>query len=393
MYRSILYLSLSTVVQCIIHHGLYVHVDVGDLICNPFDYGAKGDGVSDDTIPLQSAINDCSTTSSPGGTVLLPSNGTFLSFELSIPSTARGFALEIEGVLRFSNDTSKWSKSMQGCIVINGGSDIALIGHGLVDGQGAVWWPCAKAGCPRPNLLTAQSVTNLLISNLTFKNSPNHNLELYASPQEVDHVTITAPDSANVPIPSHNTDGIDVHGSPAYIHDCHISVGDDHVALHANDTLVERCVFGTGHGTSIGSLGTNTFLKNITVRDCSYDGAVTAVRIKADTESSGYLHDVLYSNLSARNCQETIMLTMNYPSNSGESESTLLISNVTFMNIIASGGSVQQSGSLFCSKDAECRNLIIQNVTHVSIPKKGWSCEYAHGSETSNVPDVSCLLP
>lgn len=35
------------------------------------------------------------------------------------------------------------------------------------------------------------------------------------------------------------SDGIDVHGSPAWIHGCHISVGDDNVAMHANDTLVE----------------------------------------------------------------------------------------------------------------------------------------------------------
>ncbi len=38
---------------------------------------------------------------------------------------------------------------------------------------------------------------------------------------------------------AHNTDGIDVHGSPAWIHRCSISTGDDNVAMHANDTLVE----------------------------------------------------------------------------------------------------------------------------------------------------------
>ena len=37
--------------------------------------------------------------------------------------------------------------------------------------------------------------------------------------------------------------------------------------MHANDTLVERCTFGTGHGASIGSLGAGSWLKNITVSD------------------------------------------------------------------------------------------------------------------------------
>ena len=377
-------------VESVIHSGLYIHIDSGDRICNVFSFGAAGNGIKDDTISIQSAINACST--STGGTVLLPSNGTFLSFELNIPSTAAGFAFQVEGKLLFSNETSKWNKDSKGCLVIFGGADIALVGHGSIDGQGAVWWPCAKSGCARPNLVTTQSVTTILISNLTFINSPNHNLELYASPQELDHVTILAPDSANVPIPSHNTDGVDVHGSPAYIHDCHISVGDDHVAIHANDTLIERCTFGTGHGTSIGSLGIGTLLKNITVNDSTYEGAVTAVRIKADTDSSGFLHSITFSNLVTKNCQETVMLTMNYPSNTGESKSTLLISNISFVNITASG-SVETAGSLLCSKYAECQGLILQNIKHLTPPKKEWSCEYAHGVESGNVPSPSCVLP
>jgi len=123
-FSHLLLLILISGVDCVIHSGLYLQVDTGDLVCNVFDYGAVGDGKADDTLSLQSAINSCSTSS--GGTVLLPSNGTFLSFEISVPSTARGFALRVEGLLLFSNEISKW-KSEQGCIVINGGSDIALI--------------------------------------------------------------------------------------------------------------------------------------------------------------------------------------------------------------------------------------------------------------------------
>jgi hypothetical protein len=54
------------------------------------------------------------------------------------------------------------------------------------------------AGCARPGLVTANKVTDLLIADLTFINSPNHNLELYASPFEVVNVTILAPPSTGV---------------------------------------------------------------------------------------------------------------------------------------------------------------------------------------------------
>jgi polygalacturonase len=44
--------------------------------CNVFDYGARGDGKTLDTAPIQKAIDACAAQG--GGAVLLPS-GTFLS--------------------------------------------------------------------------------------------------------------------------------------------------------------------------------------------------------------------------------------------------------------------------------------------------------------------------
>ena len=371
-----------------VYSGRHVVVDAGDNVCNVFSFGAVGDGRADDTAALQRAIAACATAA--GGTTLLPSNGTFLSFMLTVPPSARGFALRVEGVLRFSNDTERWPKAAPACLVV-GGAHIALVGHGVIDGQGAAWWPCAKAGCPRPDLVLAQGVTDLLVANTTFIDSPNHQLELYASPQELDRVTILAPDSANVPVPSHNTDGVDVHGNPAYIHDCHISVGDDHVAIHASDTLVENCVFGTGHGASIGSLGYATALTNITVRNSSFDGAVQALRIKADTQSSGWLRDVLYADLTLKNCALSVMLVMNY-GQGGASNSTMQLSNISFVNIHASGA-VSAAGQLLCSERAPCRGLVVSNVTHATKPASAWACEYAHGTTSGSSPSPTCLLP
>ena len=37
------------------------------------------------------------------------------------------------------------------------------------------------------------------------------------------------------------TDGIDVHGTPAYIHNTVIDVGDDNIAVHAPNVRVEDC--------------------------------------------------------------------------------------------------------------------------------------------------------
>ena len=375
-----------------VYAGRSVTVATGDAVCDAFAYGAVGDGVADDTAALQRAIAACAGPG--GGTALLPANGTFLSFGLVVPSSSSSFALVIEGTLRFSNDTARWPKGAQACLDVSG-RGVAVTGHGLVDGQGAAWWPCAKAGCARPNLFNAHvsGGAGLLVATLSFRDSPNHNLELFASPQEVANVTILAPDSQNAPVPSHNTDGIDVHGSPAHIHDCHISVGDDHVAMHANDTLVEDCRFGTGHGASIGSLGAGTAMQNVTVRRCSFDGAITAMRIKADTTSDGFLRDVTYRDLALRDCETTLLVTMNYPSNSGESKSTMRISGLLVQNVSASGA-IQAAGALNGSRAAPLEGIVIRDLVHADAPAKGWACEWAHGTSAGVTPPLAgCLLP
>jgi polygalacturonase len=319
---------------------------------------------------------------------LLPSNGTFMSWGLTVPRTS-GFALQVEGTLRFFNDMSLWPTSSSACVFFEeGSSGLVLAGSGLIDGQGAAWWPCAKDNCFRPYLVIwANQTTEVLVANVSLLNSPNHNLCMWASNVEVMNVTITAPDSVAA-YPSHNTDGVDVLGNGAYIHHNHISVGDDHIAIHASDTLISDCVFGTGHGVSIGSLGMDTYLQNITVRDSITTGAAQAYRIKSDSASTGYLTDVLYTNLTAVNCNITILIMPNY--NPQPVNSTLQISNVTFSNIMASGSLI--AGQIDCSPSAPCEQLLFQNIQHTTPPPDGgWSCSNAHGIADDVSPSLSCL--
>jgi len=239
--------------------GAWVRVHVTGPTCDATAFGAKGDGVTDDTAALQRAINAC--TLPAGGTIVLPARGTFLSRALTGPAAAANVAVVIDGTLRFSNDTTAWPKASP-CLLFAGGAGIALVGAGVVDGQGAAWWPNRAAF--RPGLLDVKDASDFLIANLTFIDSPNHSLEVYATRAEVVGVTVRAP-SSTAPAPSHNTDAIDVHGDYFWVHHCNFSVGDDNVAIHNSHVLVSDCVFGDGHGASIGSLAGAIALQNITV--------------------------------------------------------------------------------------------------------------------------------
>lgn len=86
---------------------------------------------------------------------------------------------------------------------------------GIFDGQGEVWWE--NRNDFRPKFLYAKNVKGMIISGVTFINSPNHNLQCYADYTEIIGVTILAPPSTgSSKVLSHNTDGIDVHGDPFY---------------------------------------------------------------------------------------------------------------------------------------------------------------------------------
>ena len=80
------------------------------------------------------------------------------------------------------------------------------------------------------------------------------------------HSLIGADNEARIIFPlAHVFTGRSLLGSPFYIHDCYFSVGDDNIAQHSNDTIIEDCSFGTGHGASIGSVDVG-YIQNVTFR-------------------------------------------------------------------------------------------------------------------------------
>ena len=373
-------------------------------MCDAFSHGAVGDGVTDDTAALQSAITACASPT--GGLVTLGATtpggapAVFLSFGLVVPVTSN-FGLRVDGVLRFSTNTTAWSHSNSACITFLSGSQFVAVysgsgtpsgvgrgaaaGAGIIDGQGAAWWPNPKAF--RPNLVNA-NVHDMLWLNIVVQDSPNHTLELLSNSVEVVEVSILAPSSVDPTTPSHNTDGIDVHGSPFWIHRSRISVGDDHVAFHANDTLVDDCDFGTGHGTSIGSLGMGTVLSNITVSNADFVNPTAAVRIKADPTSSGDVGHVLFANLTVSGAAMTIDVTAQYPHPAPPAESTLLLHDLTFSNI--SSSDAVWAGEFDCSTVTACVRIVVQGVVHTGAPPKPWVCTNAHGVASGVVPPL-CL--
>lgn len=166
--------------------GDWIAVTVTDVECSPLAYGGVGDGVANDTLAVQQAIDACVTAR---GTAVIPAGFVFKSWALAV-ARANGFALRVDGTLRFANDTRTWPARYSSCIAVTASNFVAVHGSGLVDGNGAAWWPTPDAF--RPGLLHVEGGTNLLVRDATFLNSPNHQLQLYASGFEVVNATILA---------------------------------------------------------------------------------------------------------------------------------------------------------------------------------------------------------
>lgn len=198
-------------------------------------------------------------------------------------------------------------------IGIDNSDNCAIGGGGKIRGNGQEWW-FGRAGSTWPELISVSASNNIALFNITAMDSAFHHLEMFAGNFEISHMQILIdwnhPSSGGLEY-SPCTDGIDVHGTPAYIHNTVIDVGDDNIAVHASDVLVEDCHFGGpatcdhcvhGHGATIGSLTSKKKVENVKFTNIVMERINEGPRIKVRCNSKdGYAKDITYENLVLHN--------------------------------------------------------------------------------------------
>jgi len=377
-----LYLFLSLSPALSLRVSYFQELTIGSKECKVLDYGCVGDGEHDDTSCIQSAIDTCGHAG--GGKVEIPEGKTFLIKSLNLSYSH--LELNIMGTLLVSNDRKHWPGEHH-IIEASGVTNIAITGSGMINGQGLVWWQHREDF--RPHTVDFRDVKHALLSGVVFKDPPNHCLELFADFTELAGVSVYAPPSTGIDNPSHNTDAVDVHGTPFYIHDCYFDTGDDNIAAHANHTLVENSYFGNGHGASIGSL-CSTVLTNITFRNLTFNGTTSGARIKVTEGCSGRLSNVVYQGLHMTGVGTPLDVSMHYSSlKSAEkardgldltAHTGFTIDGVTFQDIYSTNQ--HYDGSFICTDDSPCKNIILKNITFDDKSStEEWTCHNAKGCD------------
>lgn len=329
---------------------------------NVLDFGAKPDGIFDNTIAIKKAIQKCS--SKGGGIVLVPA-GKFFTGPIHLESNVN-FHLAEGAEILFSTDPSVYPivhTSFEGTELMNyspliyafNKKNIAVTGKGTLNGQSSNenWWPwcssprygwkkdtpnqkadvsklmeMADNGIPvaervfgkghylRPNFIEFFECTNAMIEGVKIVNTPFWVIHPIKSVNViVDGVTIK----------SHgpNNDGCDPEYSKnVWIKNTTFDTGDDciaiksgrdndgrRVAIKSENIIVQDCKMYDGHGgVTIGS-EISAGVRNVYVENCLMDSPELdrAIRIKSNSRRGGLIENVFVRKIKVGEVKESVL--------------------------------------------------------------------------------------
>jgi polygalacturonase len=241
---------------------------------NVRDYGAKGDGTTNDRAAIQKAIDACA---GGGGTVVVPA-GDYLTGKIELRSRVT-LLIEPGATLRQSPDKADYGGWGSGnLLVARDAEDIALVGFGRIHGTGTADYGRGRGGKDKPEFRTGillfENCRNVHIRDLTILYSDAWTVHLRRCQGVfIDGLTIRNNYYRT------NSDGIDPNSCrDVHISNCRITAGDDCIVLKA--TQAEPC-------------------ENVVVTNCTLETIATA--LKLGTESRGDFRDIHFSNCVIRN--------------------------------------------------------------------------------------------
>jgi polygalacturonase len=377
---------------------------------NITNFGAYGDGASNNASAIQSAINAAGAAG--GGTVIVSTVGVLTNYLSGPINLTNNVSLEIDsGAMLQALPKTSWPSVNTAFITATNVHDVEINGSGVIDGQGSGWWP---GGGTRPPLVQMAACERILIQNVTAQNPPFYHFRLIGGNGDVTVQGITINTETNSP----NTDGVDVSVTNCLIQNCWIQDGDDDICIK-NDTglpsaniVVSNCTFNGGHGVSVGS-NVSGGLNNFVVSNCTYNGTIYGIRCKSDNSSftaggsgsGGLVQNLKYSNLTMTNVTYPIVIYSYYnevgtpdeiaPEDAasedvGSTNNCVIWRNITIANVTAAPVSIinHATSIIWGRLEMPASNITLSNV-NIAAPSNTFCVYNAQGVQIidSNLGD------
>ncbi len=299
---------------------------------NVLDFGAQGNGVNDDTVAIQRAVDTC--VAQGGGQVLLPGGKTFLSGAITLGShvdfhVARGAILKgsarwqdygTAGALLFARDATGVSISGDGLV---DGNDQAIwqkladeTAGGDVNKPGwwpqsfcGVWWPFGRAATEtnlvpgRPMMIILMGCREVRLRDFTLCNASTWTLHpVGCDDLVIDGISIH--NNWNVA----NNDGIDLdHCKNVRVANCHIDTADDAIVIkntpnfasygQSENITVTGCTLASRSAAlKIDEVYTSPGVRNVIFDACTISHSNRGLSIQS--RDIGDIEDVLFANIT-----------------------------------------------------------------------------------------------
>lgn len=383
-------------------------------VFNVVDFGAKGDGVTDDTKAFEGAW--AAACKQGASTVLVPPELEFLVGPISFsgPYCKPNIVFQLEGTILAPTSAKAWGSGLLQWLEFTKLNGIVIQGNGIINGRGQQWWTYADLEDEdeddtydveletmphiKPTALRFYGSFNVLVAGITIVNSSQCHLKFDNCQGVMVHdVTISSPEN------SLNTDGIHLQNSKdVSIHHTNMACGDDCISIQTgcSNINIHNVNCGPGHGISIGGLGrdnTKACVSNVTVRDVNMLRTMNGVRIKTWQGGVGLVQDIRFSNIQVTEVQTPIIIDQFYcdKSTCRNQTSAVGVSGVQYENI--RGTFTIKPVHFACSDSLPCSGISLTGVQlrPVQVPHYHLNnpfCWQAFGElYTPTVPPIACL--